>query len=87
MGILDLAPRSRQVRGADRRYDSGMTSKTQNIPVHNDDPRPEPPEAPLPSDCCGSGCIPCVYDDYYERMDEYRDTLKAWKARHPEADA
>ena len=36
-------------------------------------------------ECCNSGCIPCVYDLYNEAMDRYRDELKAWKARHPEA--
>ena len=30
------------------------------VPDH--DPRPLPPEAPLPSDCCDSGCDPCVHD-------------------------
>ena len=58
---------------------------TSNTPLTDDDPRPLEPEAPLPGECCGSGCIPCVYDYYYEQMDEYREKLKAWKERHPEA--
>ena len=29
---------------------------------------PEKPEKPLSSDCCGSGCIPCVMDIYEEDM-------------------
>lgn len=49
------------------------------------DPRPEPPEAPGPNECCQSGCIPCVYDMYDEAMGNYRDALKEWLARHPEA--
>ncbi|OZI71104.1 oxidoreductase-like domain-containing protein [Bordetella genomosp. 12] len=52
-----------------------------------DDPRPQPPEAPGPNECCQSGCIPCVYDFYSEAMDTYREDLKAWLARHPEASA
>ncbi len=32
---------------------------------------PEPPEEPLPSDCCGSGCTPCVLDIYQEELDEW----------------
>lgn len=48
------------------------------------DPRPEPPEKPLPSDCCDSGCDPCVHDSYADEMDEYREQLAAWLARHPE---
>ncbi|CAI9757827.1 unnamed protein product [Fraxinus pennsylvanica] len=34
-------------------------------------PPPPPPEKPLPGDCCGSGCIRCVWDVYYEELDEY----------------
>jgi cytochrome-b5 reductase len=29
---------------------------------------PEEPEKPLPSDCCGSGCSPCVMDIFEEDM-------------------
>lgn len=29
---------------------------------------PEPPQKPLDSDCCGTGCIPCVFDIYDEEM-------------------
>lgn len=50
----------------------------------DDDPPPVPPEAPAPEECCNSGCIPCVYDTYNEAMDDYREALKAWRARHPE---
>ncbi|KAL2520461.1 uncharacterized protein Fot_24384 [Forsythia ovata] len=32
---------------------------------------PPPPEKPLPGDCCGSGCVRCVWDVYYEELDEY----------------
>lgn len=46
------------------------------------DPRPQPPEAPLPSDCCESGCEPCVYDLHAEAMDDYRHRLAAWLTRH-----
>lgn len=50
------------------------------------DPRPVPPEAPLPSDCCESGCDPCVYDLYSEALQYYREQLALWQARHPGAD-
>ncbi|CAH1244290.1 CYB5RL [Branchiostoma lanceolatum] len=37
---------------------------------------PVEPEKPLPSDCCGGGCVPCVMDIYAEEMrlwqEEYR---------------
>ena len=29
---------------------------------------PEPPQEPLPSDCCGTGCSPCVMDLYQEEL-------------------
>lgn len=51
------------------------------------DPRPLPPEPPLPSDCCDSGCDPCVNDTYTEELAHYRRLLAAWLARHPEANA
>lgn len=48
------------------------------------DPRPVPPEAPLPSDCCDSGCDPCVHDSYSEQLQDYRERLANWLARHPD---
>ena len=33
---------------------------------------PDPPEKPQDSDCCGSGCIPCVFDIYEEEMSKWR---------------
>ncbi|WP_061174741.1 oxidoreductase-like domain-containing protein [Caballeronia pedi] len=47
-----------------------------------DDPRPTPPERPLPEDCCQSGCDPCVFDLYQEALEGYRTALRAWEARH-----
>ncbi|GAB4848506.1 hypothetical protein Ancab_003213 [Ancistrocladus abbreviatus] len=32
---------------------------------------PPPPEKPEPGDCCGSGCVRCVWDIYYEELDAY----------------
>ncbi|TAK87318.1 MAG: hypothetical protein EPO01_07420 [Aquabacterium sp.] len=53
------------------------------VPDH--DPMPRPPEPPDPGACCGSGCDPCVMDLYDLEMDQYRQALRAWKARHPDA--
>lgn len=50
------------------------------------DPRPLPPEAPLPGDCCGGGCAVCVNDAYAEALADYEARLAAWRSRHPEAD-
>ncbi len=54
-------------------------------PLPDPDPRPQPPEPVLPSDCCDSGCDPCVHDSYAEDLAHYRKALAAWLARHPEA--
>lgn len=32
---------------------------------------PPPPDKPLPGDCCGSGCVRCVWDVYYEELEAY----------------
>lgn len=45
------------------------------------DPPPRPPEKPLPSDCCGSGCSVCVNDAYEEELEYYRAQLAAWRGR------
>lgn len=55
-----------------------------SAPVDPADPRPVPPEPPLPSDCCDSGCDPCVHDSYSEALQEYRERLARWLARHPD---
>ncbi|GAA0149751.1 hypothetical protein LIER_08853 [Lithospermum erythrorhizon] len=33
--------------------------------------KPPPPEKPLPDDCCGSGCVRCVWDVYYDDLEDY----------------
>jgi hypothetical protein len=47
------------------------------------EPRPLPPEKPLPTDCCGSGCAVCVNDAYDEALHEYAARLAAWRSRQP----
>lgn len=32
---------------------------------------PDAPEEPLPSDCCGGGCVPCVMDIYREQLEQW----------------
>jgi len=46
---------------------------------------PQPPPRPDPDACCGSGCALCVFDLYELELDRYRQALRAWRERHPEA--
>ncbi|MDQ3204931.1 MAG: oxidoreductase-like domain-containing protein [Pseudomonadota bacterium] len=45
------------------------------------DPRPSPPERPLPSDCCESGCDRCVFTVYAEEVEAYEQALGDWSLR------
>ncbi|PPU78114.1 MULTISPECIES: oxidoreductase-like domain-containing protein [Xanthomonas] len=45
------------------------------------DPRPQPPQAPAPNECCESGCPLCVHDLYAEELGRYRQALAAWETR------
>lgn len=45
------------------------------------DDRPVPPERPLPDDCCGGGCDPCIHDLHAEAMEAYARALARWEAR------
>jgi hypothetical protein len=42
---------------------------------------PEPPVRPHPSECCNSGCSPCVFDAYAEALEQYRRELETWRKR------
>jgi hypothetical protein len=48
---------------------------------------PLPPPPPDLDACCGNGCSPCIFDLHDLAMDEYRRALRAWRERHPGADA
>ncbi|WP_130618584.1 oxidoreductase-like domain-containing protein [Dyella amyloliquefaciens] len=49
----------------------------------SNDPPPTRPQRPDDEDCCGQGCVPCIFDLYDEAMGRYREELAAWKERHP----
>ncbi|MBA8885661.1 oxidoreductase-like domain-containing protein [Dokdonella fugitiva] len=51
----------------------------------DDDPRPQPPPDPDPADCCGGGCVRCIYDVHEDALERYARALAAWRERHPEA--
>jgi hypothetical protein len=38
---------------------------------------PEPPEEPLPENCCERGCDRCVFVVYYEAIDAWRRDVEA----------
>ena len=48
----------------------------------DDDPPPQRPGEPDPADCCGEGCVNCVYDVYEAALARYERDLAAWRARH-----
>jgi hypothetical protein len=54
---------------------------------HAFDPRPDPPREPQPEECCGSGCVPCVYDVYWAALERYEQALREWQGRHPGGDS
>ena len=47
----------------------------------NDDLPPLPPDKPEPADCCGGGCVTCVYDAYETALERYQEKLAAWQAQ------
>ena len=51
------------------------------------DAEPQPPREPLPEDCCGGGCVPCVYDRYYDARERYEEAHRQWRLRNPAYDA
>ena len=54
-------------------------------PVPSDDPPPSPPRKPEVYECCGSGCIPCIFDLYEEDLERYETALKKWNERRAQA--
>ena len=47
----------------------------------DNEPPPQRPAEPDPADCCGGGCISCVYDIYETALARYEEQLEAWRAR------
>jgi hypothetical protein len=45
------------------------------------DPQPARPIEPDPADCCGEGCVICVFDMYDAALARYEIRLAAWRAR------
>ena len=52
-------------------------------PVDPADPAPVRPIEPDAAECCGEGCVRCVFDVYEEALERYEAALAAWRVRHP----
>ena len=52
----------------------------------SDDPPPVPPEPPDPGDCCGGGCVKCVFDVHEDALERHARALAHWRERHPGED-
>jgi Oxidoreductase-like protein, N-terminal len=64
--------------------DSQQNNATEGAAAPSNDPPPTRPQRPDDEDCCGQGCVPCIFDLYDEAMGRYREELAAWKQRHPD---
>jgi len=42
---------------------------------------PQPPEKPLPGDCCDGGCDRCVFDIYADELAHYQSQMAEWQAK------
>jgi hypothetical protein len=49
------------------------------------DPAPEPPVEPHAADCCGEGCVHCIFDVHHAAVRRYAAELEQWRQRHPDA--
>lgn len=48
-----------------------------------DEPRfPPPPREPDLDECCGTGCDPCVFDIYDQRLERWRERCAAIREAH-----
>lgn len=52
---------------------------------HAPDLRPTPPREPQLEDCCGSGCVHCVFDIYQMAVENHERALREWEARRAAA--
>lgn len=52
-------------------FEAENPSRNQETEAPKKQPPPPPPEKPLPDDCCGSGCVRCVWDIYYDELEAY----------------
>ncbi len=41
--------------------------------MKHDQKIPSPPEKPEAFECCGSGCVPCIFDYYDQALSEWQE--------------
>ncbi|KAG6386759.1 hypothetical protein SASPL_151933 [Salvia splendens] len=58
-------------------FSVGKSTEEKEKTPEKSTPAVPPPEKPLPGDCCGSGCVRCVWDVYYEELEDYNKLQKA----------
>lgn len=46
------------------------------------EPKPQAPTEPDPLDCCGSGCVRCIFDVHEDAMLRYREALAEWEKQN-----
>eukprot|EP00250_Pteridium_aquilinum_P034776 c8080_g1_i1 orf=29-412(+) len=74
--LLESATPLTQKQQDQKKDDEGEEAKKKK----EEDELGEPPEKPLPGDCCGSGCVRCVWDMYFEELDLYNSRKAALDA-------
>ncbi|MEO7936593.1 MAG: oxidoreductase-like domain-containing protein [Dokdonella sp.] len=45
----------------------------------HDSIKPQVPAEPDPADCCGSGCVRCIFDLHEDAVLRYREALAKWE--------
>ncbi|XP_030476040.2 uncharacterized protein LOC115693199 [Syzygium oleosum] len=70
---LGLTTEASASKGAQREEEEEVEDEKRSAPVP---PPPPPPEVPSPGDCCGSGCVRCVWDVYCEELEAYNNGLR-----------
>lgn len=72
---MDDSDAKKEIKSGDGLNVVKDTNETKKSPEKSPE-LPPPPEKPLPGDCCGSGCVRCVWDIYYDELEDYNKLCK-----------
>nr|CAD1821431.1 unnamed protein product [Ananas comosus var. bracteatus] len=79
--IMGSLNRNEEVAGEEKEKGKAPASEESQSQSQSQSPQTQKqlqaPEKPLPGDCCGSGCVRCVWDVYYEELDAYQKSLSS----------